>query len=120
MGLLLALVLEKARLLAYLEAEEERLRALLEHSQDVVYVLDEEARIRFVSPSVRSVLGYDPEGYRRAALNALAFIHPEDQERARALFQELLARPEATLRGSSGSSTKTAPPSPWRPGGGTS
>lgn len=98
-GLLLALVLEKARLLAYLEAEEERLRALLEHSQDVVYVLDEEARIRFVSPSVGAVLGYDPEGYRRAALDALAFVHPEDQERARALFQELLARPEATLRG---------------------
>jgi len=52
-----------------------------------------------VSPSVRAVLGYDPEGYRRAALDALAFVHPEDQERARALFQELLARPEATLRG---------------------
>ncbi|MDM7324113.1 MAG: GAF domain-containing protein, partial [Thermus sp.] len=64
-GTLLALALEKARFLELLELEEERLKALLEHSQDVIYVLDREGVIRFVSASVRHVLGYDPEGYKR-------------------------------------------------------
>ncbi|WP_234503945.1 MULTISPECIES: ATP-binding protein [Thermus] len=92
-GTLLALVLEKARFLELLEAEEERLKALMEHSQDVVYVLDGNGTIRFVSASVRGVLGYDPEGYRRAPVNGLDFVHPEDRPLAEALFRELLAHP---------------------------
>ncbi|AFV76536.1 PAS domain S-box [Thermus oshimai JL-2] len=88
---LLALVLEKARFLERLEAEEVRLRALLENAQDVVYVLDREGYIRFVSESVRPVLGYDPEGHKKAPLNALDFVHPEDRPLAESLFRELLA-----------------------------
>ncbi len=92
-GTLLALVLEKARFLALLESEEARLKALLEHAQDVVYVLDQEGMVRFVSESVRHILGYDPEGYRRVPTQALDFVHPEDRPRAEALFRELLTRP---------------------------
>ena len=92
-GTLLALVLEKARFLALLETEETRLKALLEHSQDVVYVLDREGMIRFVSESVRPILGYDPEGYKKAPLRALDFVHPQDRAKAEALFLELLVRP---------------------------
>lgn len=92
-GTLLALVLEKARFLALVEAEEERLKALLENSQDVIYVLDREGMIRFVSASVRAVLGYDPEGYKAAPVSALEFVHPQDRPLAEALFRELLARP---------------------------
>jgi PAS domain S-box-containing protein len=92
-GTLLALILEKAHFLALLEAEEAKLKALLEHSQDVVYVLDREGLVRFVSQSVRHILGYDPEGYKRAPIRALEFVHPEDRPRAEALFQELLAQP---------------------------
>lgn len=92
-GTLLALVLEKARFLELVEAEEERLKALLEHSQDVVYVLDGEGLIRYVSASVRPVLGYDPEGYKKAPLRALDFVHPEDRGLAEALFRELLRHP---------------------------
>ncbi len=92
-GTLLALVLEKARFLALLEAEEARLKALLEHAQDVVYVLDQEGLVRFVSQSVRPILGYDPEGYKKALIRALDFVYPEDRPQAEALFRELLARP---------------------------
>jgi PAS domain S-box-containing protein len=92
-GTLLALVLEKARFLAMVEAEEERLKALLENSQDVVYVLDREGLIRFVSASVRAVLGYDPEGYKRAPVSGLDFVHPEDRFLAEELFRELLHHP---------------------------
>ncbi|GAB5601691.1 ATP-binding protein [Thermus sp. FJN-A] len=96
---LLALVLEKGRFLALLEAEEDRLKALMENSQDVVYVLDQEGRIRFVSSSVRSLLGYNPEGYKEAPVHALDFVHPEDRPKAEALFRELLSQPGHTLTG---------------------
>ncbi|TBH20957.1 ATP-binding protein [Thermus thermamylovorans] len=92
-GTLLALVLEKARFLELLEAEEDRLKALMENSQDVVYVLDREGIIRFVSASVRAVLGYDPEGYKRAPVQGLESVYPEDRPLAAALLQELLAHP---------------------------
>ncbi|MCX7849967.1 ATP-binding protein [Thermus sp.] len=90
---LLALVLEKAHFLELLEAEEERLKALMENSQDVVYVLDREGLVRFVSASVRTVLGYDPEGYKRAPVAALDFVHPEDRLAAEELLRDLLAHP---------------------------
>ncbi len=96
---LLALVLEKGRFLALLEAEEDRLKALLENSQDVVYVLDQEGRVRFVSPSVRGLLGYEPEGHKEAPVHALDFVHPEDRPKAEALLRELLSRPGHTLTG---------------------
>ncbi|MFN3179904.1 MAG: PAS domain S-box protein, partial [Thermus sp.] len=99
LGTLLSLVLEKARFLEMIEAEEERLSALLEHSQDVVYVLDGEGVIRYVSASVRHVLGYDPEGYKKAPLRALDFVHPEDRGVAEALLRELLRHPGVVRAG---------------------
>ncbi|MDM7325190.1 MAG: ATP-binding protein, partial [Thermus sp.] len=81
------------------ELEEERLKALLEHSQDVIYVLDREGVIRFVSASVRHVLGYDPEGYKRAPVRGLDFVYPEDRPLAEALFRELLAAPSQVRTG---------------------
>ncbi len=90
---LASLALAKAHLLEEAQAGEARLRALLEHSQDVVYVLDQEALIRWVSPSVAQVLGYDPKGYERAPVRALDFVHPEDRPLAEGLWQALLQRP---------------------------
>ncbi|WP_038056833.1 ATP-binding protein [Thermus amyloliquefaciens] len=98
-GTLLALSVQKARFLELLELEEERLKALLEHSQDVIYVLDGEGMIRFVSASVRHVLGYDPEGYKRARVNGLEFVHPDDRPVAEALFRELLSSPSEVRTG---------------------
>ena len=59
---LVALSLEKAHLLQEREAGEARLMALFAYSQDVVYVLDGERYIRWVSESACTVLGYDPRG----------------------------------------------------------
>ena len=53
-------------------------RALVQHSADVVAVLDRDLSVRFASPTCRDVLGVDPEslaGHYRAEL-----IHPEDLE----------------------------------------
>lgn len=93
---LIALALFKTRLLEELERRERRFKALLESSQDVVYIVSPEGLLRYVSPNARAVLGYDPEGYMHAEVSGLAFFHPDDRPQAQALLQELLAAPGTT------------------------
>ncbi|GAA6735485.1 PAS domain S-box protein [Thermus oshimai] len=83
--------------------EERRLRttgrffqALTENSREVIYLLDGKGYLRYASPNVRAVLGYDPEGYRRAPIHALDFVHPEDRTYAEAALENLLRHPGET------------------------
>nr|WP_244880469.1 PAS domain-containing protein [Thermus parvatiensis] len=71
-------------------------QALVENARDLVYVLDAEGVIRYASPNVRQVLGYDPEGYARETLYALDFVHPEDRAYAEAALEDLLRHPGKT------------------------
>ena len=61
---------------AELKRAEERLRAIIENSLDVIVVLDGDARFSLVSPSVVARLGYAPEELHGQSV--LAFIYPED------------------------------------------
>jgi diguanylate cyclase (GGDEF)-like protein/PAS domain S-box-containing protein len=55
---------------------EQRLRALIEHAGDVISVLDRDLRVRWQSPSVTRLLGFDPD----VALGrrAVDLVHRED------------------------------------------
>lgn len=64
-----------------------RLRALIAHCPDPLDLLDRDGRILYASPSRERPLGYD-DGY--AGKSAFELIHPEDQPRVVALFDELL------------------------------
>jgi diguanylate cyclase (GGDEF)-like protein/PAS domain S-box-containing protein len=55
---------------------EQRLRALIEHAGDVISVLDRGLRVRWQSPSVTRLLGFDPE--RALGRRATELVHPED------------------------------------------
>ena len=74
-----------------LRQSEERFRALIEKSTDMVQVLDAEGRITFWSPSTVEGMGW-PEA-EAMGRHALEWIHPEDRERISALLVQLLARP---------------------------
>ena len=50
----------RRRLHRALRVSEERYRLLAEHSTDILMQIDLEGRIRFVSPSIRQLGGYDP------------------------------------------------------------
>jgi diguanylate cyclase (GGDEF)-like protein/PAS domain S-box-containing protein len=59
---------------------EERLRALVRHSTDIVAVIDASSRIRWIAESVERVLGYESTTLTGRHLSDL--VHPEDARRA--------------------------------------
>jgi len=63
---------------AQLELQESaaRFRSLVQHASDVVVVLDQQARITYVSPSVTRVLGYLPD--ELADTSGVLLLHEED------------------------------------------
>jgi PAS domain S-box-containing protein len=71
---------------------EERYRALIEHSTDIVTVLDTDGTIHYESPSVERVLGYDPDDL--VGENAFEYIHPDDRQAALETIAEALEREE--------------------------
>lgn len=58
------------------QAGEDRFEALVEHSSDVIGVVDSEGMIRYVSPAFRTALARDPEAHVGTALRRIA--HPDD------------------------------------------
>lgn len=63
---------------------ERRFRALVQHSSDIVAVIDLEGNLTYVSPAVTKLLGYEPIDV--TGQSVLELIHPEDQQSAGAAF----------------------------------
>ncbi len=59
-----------------LERSERYFRAITENAYDLVVVLDEDLKIRYLSPSVRRISGYSLEEVQ--GMSSLDFIHPDD------------------------------------------
>jgi PAS domain S-box-containing protein len=55
---------------------EASLRAILDHTNDVIVVLDADGTIRLVSASAKWLLGFDPEEH--VGRSAFDFMHPDD------------------------------------------
>ncbi|MEO7359151.1 MAG: EAL domain-containing protein, partial [Gemmatimonadaceae bacterium] len=69
---------ENVRILAESKARESeaRFRALVQHSSDVITIVDSDSTIRYVSPSVTTVFGYDVRSIVEKRLTDL--VHPDD------------------------------------------
>jgi len=88
-----ALALESAALTEDLlrRRSEARFGSLVQNSSDVVTVVDADTTIRYVSPSVERVLGYEPHDLVGTRLADL--VHPEDQTRVLASFAAAVQEP---------------------------
>jgi diguanylate cyclase (GGDEF)-like protein/PAS domain S-box-containing protein len=75
-----------------LESSERRFKALTESAMDIVTVLDAEGFIRYQSPSVRHLLGYEPADM--IGKNQFDLVHRDDAERMRKDFKSLLTTRE--------------------------
>jgi diguanylate cyclase (GGDEF)-like protein/PAS domain S-box-containing protein len=78
-------------------ATEARFGALVEHSSDMVTVLDAEGRVTYGSPAITAVLGWPTVGFdaspeeREAAPSAWELVHPDDLERVASTFASSVA-----------------------------
>jgi diguanylate cyclase (GGDEF)-like protein/PAS domain S-box-containing protein len=81
-------VRQNVRLLAETAARqnEARFRSLVQHSSDVILVVEGDGTIRFVSPSAARVLRYDPE--RLVGLSVPSLLVSDDRNRALAFLRD--------------------------------
>lgn len=73
-----------------------RIHALLDHSWDILSLLDREGRLLYNSPAAQRLHGFDAEEF--AGRNTFDFIHPEDSPKVMEVFQQCLARPGEPVR----------------------
>lgn len=73
-----------------LSRSERRFRALIENSSDLITIVASEG-ISYRSPSIRNILGYDPE--ETLGRGAIELIHPDDRSR----ILEITTRPPGEL-----------------------
>lgn len=73
------------------ERELERYETFVESTSDIITLIDTEARIEFVSPTVERLLGWTPD--ELDGENTLAYLHPDDRDEQRQALDELVEEP---------------------------
>ena len=71
----------------------ERFRQFLEYGTDLVTVVDGDGRVRYESPSVEEVLGYEQGS--TVGRSPLGYVHPDDREHVTERFYHALSDPAA-------------------------
>jgi PAS domain S-box-containing protein len=89
-------ITDRKRAAERLHASEQRFRALVEHSSDVVMLLGPDGTVLYASQSTQPVLGYGAT--ENVGLNAFELVHPDDRPDALELFGELMHRPGHLVR----------------------
>jgi PAS domain S-box-containing protein len=84
-------VSERRRAEAAERRGESRFRALIENSADLIVILDAAGRIRYESPAVRRILGY--EAAERVGASFFDWVDAQDLPHAVEAFARALARP---------------------------
>ena len=78
-----------------LRESEERFRALIESSSDIVQVVDAKGILKYVSPSVENILGYKPEDL--IGTPTLDIVHPDDRQTVIEGFGKIQKNPKVAL-----------------------
>jgi PAS domain S-box-containing protein len=93
----IAAVCENARLVVDRTAREARFKSLVQHSSDVITVVDSSGVTRYVSPAVQQVFGWEPTGALGRRLTDL--VHAEDVGVVTQLLADAGSEPGATATG---------------------
>ncbi len=70
---------------------EERFSSLVQNSTDIITILEPNGIIRYESPSIEKILGYDPE--QLLGHNVFDYVHPEDRPRIEQIFARAIQAP---------------------------
>ncbi|HSO96572.1 MAG TPA: PAS domain S-box protein [Acidimicrobiia bacterium] len=88
-------ITNRVRTEAELRATEQRLAVVVEHSSDLIVVLDEEARVSYLSPAGERLFGRSPQdGIGKQGID---LVHPDDVERVAATFAKLVDSPPGAI-----------------------
>jgi two-component system, cell cycle sensor histidine kinase and response regulator CckA len=87
---------ERKRTEEALRASETRFRSLIEHSLDLLTVLDADGRLTYASPSAGPLLGYAPGELHGQV--GFGYVHPDDAPRVQAAFARALRSDTGSLR----------------------
>ena len=69
----------------------ERFEALIKSSNDIISIVSAEGSVRYQSPSVKQIFGYDPDALQGTYV--ISLIHPDDAGRVTAEFRQVVAVP---------------------------
>jgi two-component system, NtrC family, sensor kinase len=84
-------IIERKRTEQTLQSSEERFRALIERSSDMITLHRPDGTILYASPSMVRLLGY--EAQELVERNLLEYVHPDDRREVVSGFSDLLAQP---------------------------
>ncbi|MGH7504488.1 MAG: PAS domain S-box protein, partial [Longimicrobiales bacterium] len=84
-------VTDHERMEEQLRRSEERFRSLVENGSDMIAVIGGDLRIRYVSPSVRAILGYSTDDL--VGRNAYELVEAADRAKAVAVAQRIRRNP---------------------------
>jgi two-component system, NtrC family, sensor kinase len=90
-----ALALRQRRFARELSARDRLLLAMLDNALDLMSIIDASGRYVMVSPSVRCILGRNPEELVGRPLVEL--VHDDDAEQVQAALAEVMAKPGRTM-----------------------
>jgi PAS domain S-box-containing protein len=69
--------------------------SLIQNSSDIITILKEDGIISYESPSLKRVLGYAPD--ELIGRNAFELVHPDDVQKVRDAFAEVIRNPDVLL-----------------------
>ena len=82
---------EVARRESELQEQEEWFRSVVQHSTDMIAIVDGASRVIYLSPAAERILGHQPD--RLVGRSLLEFVHPDEQARFGEVFKYLAAQP---------------------------
>lgn len=82
---------ERRRAEQALRESEERFRALVEHAQDAITVLNQDGSLRYESPAAARMVGHEVGS--TLGKTSFELVHPDDMPRVQEMLNSLLTRP---------------------------
>ena len=73
-----------------------RFEALVKNSSDIIAIIDKQGIIIYESPAFEMILGYNPKDV--VGLSGFSFVHPDDLEKAKQKFSEVVNNPEEEVK----------------------
>ena len=81
-----------------LAESEERFRALLKNSSDIISVFEKDGKVVYHSPSHQRILGHKPEERVGQSIFTVPHVHPDDLAAKRSFFDRILASEPGELQ----------------------